>query len=247
MKVKNNLIVELDESDYKTLIIPKEAHGFDFGTFEYHGFFGQLQSIEVEAGNPVLYVKDGCLMRRDGTLLIAANGAKIPADGSVKSIFAFAFNMVESIKGDIRIPDGVEEIIGARAFGGSDINKIYIPASVKTIHGGAFAQQPETCMQIVVDGANPCYYTQGGCLIERATMSVVSVFGNDITIPEGIKSIEDYVFLAYSFEKIVIPASVEYIGSVNFITIGDPEIIVKRDSYAEKYLKDKKISYSLAE
>ncbi len=235
MKIENSVIVAFDRADEKHLFLPKDVKAIDFTAFEYHGFFGELESIEVEEGNSVFYVKNNCLMDRDGVLYLAANGAFLPADGSVKTIFAFAFDMVESIKGDVRIPEGVEAL-GVFAFGGSDIDSIFIPASVKTIFEGFFHQNPEKHVKIVVDANNPYYYTEGGCLIERETMSVVAVYGDEIVIPEGVKRIGASTIFFRNFKKIVFPASLEEIAEPNFLMIGSPELLVPENSYAEKYL-----------
>ena len=242
MKIENNVIVELDKEDEKHLLIPKEAEGFDLS--EPYIFFGELESVEVEEGNPVFYVKDNCLIsKKKDTLLVAAKGAKIPSDGCVKRIFNFAFNMVEDMKGEVRIPEGVEEI-GVRAFNGNDIEKLYLPASLKTIYEGFFLQKLDTHPQIIVDENNPYYYTEGGCLIERETMSVVAVFGDTLVIPEGVKRIGAGTICFYAFKKIVFPASLEEIDNVNFAMIGSPELLVPKNSYAEKYLKEQKLPYS---
>ena len=241
MKIENNVIVELDKEDEKHLFIPKEAEGFDLS--EPYGFFGELETIEVEEGNPVLYVKNNCLMDCDGVLYFAAKGATVPADGSVKFISNFAFNMVESIKSEVRIPEGVEEI-GVRAFNGNDIEKLYIPASVKKIYEGFFLQKLNTHPEIVVDANNPYYYAEGGCLIERETMSVVAVFGDTLVIPEGVKRIGAGTICFYAFKKIVFPASLEEIDNVNFAMIGSPELLVPKNSYAEKYIKEEKLPYT---
>ncbi len=248
MKLENNVIVALNSEDEKHLFIPKEATAIDLKA-EYHGFLGQLESIEVEEGNPMFYVKDNCLVDRDGVLYCAANGsAGVPNDGSVKVIAPFAFNMVGSVKGDIVIPDGVEKICGGLAFGGSEIDSVYIPASVKFIGDGAFGHAAEKNLQsIVVDKLNVNYYAQDGCLIDRETLAVVSTFGDTVVVPDGVKSIGQASFVFGSFKKIVIPASVEKIDDSNFVFLTMPEIIVTKGSYAENCLKNSKIACSCVE
>ena len=241
MKIENNAIVELDKEDEKHLFIPKDVKAIDCA--EPYGFFGELESIEVEEGNSVFCLKNNCLMDRDGKLYFATQGATIPADGSVKSIAAFAFNMVERLKGEVHIPEGVEEI-GVRVFNGNGIEKLYIPASAKKIYEGFFLQKLDTHPQIIVDENNLYYYTKGGCLIERETMSVVAVFGDEIIIPEGVKRIGAGTICFYAFKKIVFPASLEEIDNVNFAMIGSPELLVPKNSYAEKYIKEQKVPYS---
>ena len=248
MKLENNVIVALNCEDEKHLFIPKEATSINLEA-EYRGFLGQLESIEVEEGNPMFYVKDNCLLDQNGVLYCAANGATgVPNDGSVKTIVPYAFNMVESVKGDVVIPEGVEKVCGAFAFGGSDINGVYIPASVKYIGEGAFGHASNKNLQsIVVDKRNADYYTQDGCLIERNTLTVVSTYGDTVVVPDGVKSIGQASFLFGNFKKIVIPDSVEEIDDANFIFLTVPEIFVAKDSYAESYLKNSKVAYSYLE
>lgn len=248
MKLENNSIAALNFEDEKHLFIPKEATAINLDA-EYHGFFGMLESIEVEDGNPVFYVKDNCLMDRDGILYCAANGATcVPNDGSVKVLAPYAFNMVASVKGDIVIPDGVEKICGPLVFGGSDIDRVYIPASVKYIGEGSFGHTADRILQsIVVDKDNANFYTQDGCLIDRATLAVVSTYGDAVIVPDGIKSIGQASFLFGKFEKIVIPASVEEIDDADFLFLSTPEILVAKGSYAESYLKNSKVAYSYLE
>ena len=244
MKIENNVIVELDKENEKHLFIPKDVKALDFT--EPYGFFGELGSIEVEEGNSVFCVKNNCLVDCDGVLYFAAKGATMPEDGSVKIISDFAFNMVESIKGEVRIPEGVETI-GVRAFNGNDIEKLYLPASVKTLCEGFFLQRTDTHPEIVVDENNPYYFAEGGCLIERETMSVVAVYGDEIVVPAGVKRLGCGVIGFYSFHKIILPASLEEIGEPNFAMIGTPELVVKRGSRTEKYLREHQIAHSYME
>lgn len=248
MELKNNVIVALNSEDEKHLFIPKEATSINLEA-EYHGFFRLLESIKVEEGNPMFYVKDNCLMDRDGVLYCAANGATgVPNDGSVRVIAAYAFNMVESVKGDVVIPEGVEKVCGAFAFGGSDIDSVYIPASVKYIGEGAFGHASNKNLQsIVVDKRNADYYTQDGCLIDRNTLTVVSTYGDTVVVPNGVKSIGQAAFLLGKFKKVVIPDSVEEIDDANFIFLTVPEVFVTKDSYAESYLKNSKVACSHVE
>ncbi len=77
-------------------------------------------------------------------------------------------------------------------------------------------------------------------------MSVVAVFGDTLVISEGVKRIGAGTICFYAFKKIIFPASLEEIDKVNFAMIGSPELLVPENSYAEKFLIDKKITYSIA-
>ena len=256
MKIENKKIVDLDPNTDTNLVIPADVEAIDLEIFEveYHGFFGLLESITVEEGNKNFYVKNNCLMDTDGVLYFAAQGATIPTDGSVKAIRPFACNMISSINGEVRIPDGVEGIDGSLAFGSSDYNRIYIPASVKKIGEAAFGPRvnldnetyEEKPYEIIVDSNNERYFAQDGCLIDSKTSAVVSVFGSEVIIPSCVKRIGSSVFVMKSFDKVIIPASVTEIGEPDF-TLCKANFVVEKDSFAEKYLVSRKIDCSVTE
>ena len=71
---------------------------------------GNVQHIEVAAGNPRYYTENGCLIDRyTATLVYAYASTTIPDDGSIKRISANAFRRGSTIS-SIAIPDSVPEI-----------------------------------------------------------------------------------------------------------------------------------------
>ena len=53
-------------------------------------------AVEVDAGNPMFFSRDNCLIsRKDGTLLFGCKRSGIPDDGSVRSIGPFAFHYID--------------------------------------------------------------------------------------------------------------------------------------------------------
>lgn len=74
-----------------------------------------LKRITVDPNNPVYRAAGNCLIdRRNGVLLVGCQNSVIPTDGSVTSIYVFAFYKCEGLK-SIVIPKGVTSI-GYEAF-----------------------------------------------------------------------------------------------------------------------------------
>ncbi len=191
--------------------------------------FEPKEKIEVEEGNPVFYVKDGCLIdRTTKTLVLAEIGATIPADGSVEHIGEYAFfnrDKIYSFHNDgkidglLIIPDGVKTI-GFSAF--EDCTSIFglvIPASVEQISPSAF-NGCDGLECIAVRKGNPKYRAEGECMIETATGTVV-VGCKASEIPEGITAIGEGAFSDIeTLESIVVPNSVKRIedGAFQYCT-----------------------------
>lgn len=104
----------------------------------------------------------------------------------------------------------------------NDIKSITIPKNIELICEGAFARggyspnQKQYEIKIEVEEGNKEYYSEGNCLIEKDTATLM--FGlNNSTIPEGVKIIGDYAFSnCDGITDITIPNSVIYIGKGAF-------------------------------
>lgn len=98
---------------------------------EVIGLCGSVEKFIVEDGNPNYYVKDNCLISKDGELVAGAADSIIPTDGSIKRIGNMAF--LHKAPMHLVIPDGVKSI-GNRAFTESkNLRSVYIPESVQEI------------------------------------------------------------------------------------------------------------------
>ncbi len=98
---------------------------------EVIGLCRSVEKFIVEEGNPNYYVKDNCLISKDGELIAGAADSIIPADGSIKRIGNMAF--LHKAPMHLVIPDGVKSI-GYRAFAESaNLRSVYIPESVEKI------------------------------------------------------------------------------------------------------------------
>ena len=94
-----------------------------------------LEKFTVSSDNPYLYEKDGCVVTKDGDVLIATNGV-IP--GGIKEIGASVFGGNKEISSVI-IPDGTEKICGY-AFAGSSLSDVLLPQSLTSIGKHVFSE-----------------------------------------------------------------------------------------------------------
>ena len=142
----------------------------------------------------------------------------------------------ELLQGDIVIPDGTEKI-GAYAFYNCDgLTSVVIPDSVTSIGGSAF-YGCSGLTSIVVEDGNPVYHSDGNCLIETGSKTLIvgcksSVIPDDgsvtsigedafygcsgltsVTIPDSVTSIGDYAFsYCYGLTSVTIGNGVTSIG-----------------------------------
>lgn len=153
-----------------------------------------LRSIEVSPGNPVYHSDGNCIIETASKTLIAGcKNSVIPDDGSVTSI----------ARASLPIERG--------------ITALYIPASITNIEAGAFIGRNDL-ISITVAEDNPVYHSDGNCIIETASKTLIvgcrasvipddgsvttigesAFYGcvglTDITIPAAITNIEDLAF-----------------------------------------------------
>ena len=247
MKVDNGIAYFDPERDGKTLFLPKEAEKaiFDADCVD-RLIAADFEHIDLEEGSLGFEMRGGCLIHREtGSLLLAEKGAEIPHGGGVKRICDFSFPCYEK-RETLHIPEGVEEL-GLDIFRGK-IKRVYLSASLKFIHEGAFRHTLEI-EEIEVDESNPRFYMENDCLIDGERKTLLYACGNTVFIPDGVKRIGRLAFLDHRFRKIVIPSSVEEIGEQNFFyfnrSAGPQEspyvratharIFVAIGSYAEKF------------
>ncbi len=120
-------MLNLDDG-LKTLHIPAFM---DTVNGEVIGLCGSVEKFIVEEGNPNYYVKDNCLISKNGELIAGAADSVIPTDGSIKRIGNMAF--LHKAPRHLVIPDGVKSI-GYHAFAESEnLLTVYMSESVEEI------------------------------------------------------------------------------------------------------------------
>ena len=194
-----------------------------------------VTSISVDSNNSV-YKSDGnCLIEKNtNTLIVGCKSSVIPS--YVKSIAPYAFFRLWMT--NISIPNGVTSI-GENAFSGCRfLTGINIPQSVTFIDKGAFSGC-EAVTSVTVSESNGTYKSDGNCIINKTSNTLVAGFSNSvipsyvtaieesafayltnitsITVPEGVTAINRFAFYCcYSLTDISLPQSLSYIDHCAF-------------------------------
>ncbi|MDE6471585.1 MAG: leucine-rich repeat domain-containing protein [Clostridia bacterium] len=115
---------------------------------------------------------------------------------------------------NVRIPEGVTGI-SEKAFSEARLTSLYIPSSVIDIPSKVFAD----CVnleKISIDSENTKYASDGNCIIEKDTNTVIAGCKNSV-IPDYVTCIGDYAFYKCSkLSSVSIPDGVTRIGDYAF-------------------------------
>lgn len=112
------------------------------------------------------------------------------------------------------LEEGISEL-NSYDINDKSIESIFIPASVTAIGTGLF-RDCKNLTTVTVSPENPVYYSQGNCVIEKATGKLVAGCSGSV-IPDTVSAIGDYAFFSCpDLMEIEIPQSVRYIGKKAF-------------------------------
>ena len=151
MRIENGVLIEIDV-DCPHIVFPRTMTAISEKMYEYLGLTDEIESIEVEEGNPVYRSVNNCLIESaTGTLILGCKNSVIPADNTIKKIGKLAFNGCQALK-NIQIPEGVTEL-GYIAFAFTSIEEIVIPQSVTEISPLCFALNPQL-KTVTIKGKN---------------------------------------------------------------------------------------------
>lgn len=179
--------------------------------------------LELTEENPYYSTKDGCLLSKDGLVLV-----KYPS----------------AISGTVHIPDGIETIT-SYAFILSEAEEVYFPDSLRVLMPKCFClcnklQKVDFGHGIEEIGiGHDCrLFMQCSMLHEIEIPSQVRIIGESaflgtaiskVTFNEGLTQIMDYAFKQSCIKEVTLPASLKYIGrqsfpSVDSITLSSDDI-----------------------
>ena len=169
--------------------------------------------LELTEENPYYSTKDGCLLSKDGLVLV-----KYPS----------------AISGTVHIPDGIETIT-SYAFILSDAEEIYFPDSLRVLMPKCFClcnklQKVDFGHGIEEIGiGHDCrLFMQCSMLHEIEIPSQVRIIGESaflgtaiskVTFHEGLTQIMDYAFKQSCIKDVTLPASLKYIGRQSFPSV----------------------------
>ena len=193
----------------KKIHIPQQVKKIGKYLFKY---CDNLTEISVDEKNPFYKSEGNCIIEKATNTVIAGRNTSVIPDG-VKIIGESAFSML-SLPNGIAIPSSVEKIEYC-AFYYCKNTSFFIPESVTTLETYCFAD----CIQLTsleVAENNPVYKSEGNCIIEKATGTVIKGCNTSV-IPQGVKIIGYGAFRKLQAEEIVIPHGVEIIDEEAFL------------------------------
>lgn len=170
-----------------------------------------LTSLTVDENNLFYESEGNCIIKKSTHTIIAGCIASvIPQSAKTIGTLAFCGSMPEPFV----IPSNIEklELCALSTYSGKTL---VIPASVTYIDYEFIGYCPNLT-QITVAENNPVYRSEGNCIIEKATGTVVKGCNTSV-IPQGIKAIGPCAFKWFQAEEIVIPHGVEIIYEEAFL------------------------------
>ena len=179
-------------------------------------YCNNLETITVQKGNAFYHSVDNCIIDTENkALLSGCKNSVIPNDGSVNWIRGGAFSGFSFTS--IELPDGIIYIDSFAFIDCHGITSIEIPKSVTAKGGDSFGG----CINlenIIVQNGNPVYHSDGNCVIETASRTLIAGCKNSVIPDDGSVTSIFYNAFYYCAElkSITIPESVSSIYSGAF-------------------------------
>ena len=170
-----------------------------------------LTSLTVDENNLFYESEGNCIIKKSTHTIIAGCIASvIPQSAKTIGPLAFCGSMPEPFV----IPSNIEKL-ERYALSMYPGKTLVIPESVTYLHY-EFIDYCPNLTQITVAENNPVYRSEGNCIIEKATGTVVKGCNTSV-IPQGINAIGPCAFKWFQAEEIVIPHGVEIIYEEAFL------------------------------
>ena len=159
----------------------------------------------------------------------------LTVSGGIKNIPSSCFTAMKALSA-LKLEEGVESV-GGSSFTGAKISELYLPASLVFVAGGSFGGN---ITKIEVAAENPVFTSQGNCLIDKQTKTLVlgtvsavipsdgsvEIIGEnafadlselkEIQIPSAVRKIETRAFFGTGLMEIALSEGTESIGAQAF-------------------------------
>lgn len=170
-----------------------------------------LTSLTVDENNLFYESEGNCIIKKSThTIIAGCIASAIPQSAKTIGPLAFCGSMPEPFV----IPSNIEKL-ERYALSMYPGKTLVIPESVTYLDYEFIGYCPNLT-QITVAENNPVYRSEGNCIIEKATGTVVKGCNTSV-IPQGIKAIGPCAFKWFQAEEIVIPHGVEIIYEEAFL------------------------------
>lgn len=178
-------------------------------------FYADVAVLEVDEGNDWFYSEGNCIMSRtaeEATLVIGCKTSVIPDHVRIIAEEAFYFNGITYAV----IPDGVREICDNAFMYCENLTGVTIGSGLEKFGANVFSG----CLSldsIEVSSENPCFYSDGGCLIESETKTLLAVTADNV-VCDGVLRIAAgaFVYAVHGENIVTIPESVVYFDNGSF-------------------------------
>ncbi len=250
------------------LVLPKSYNGSNYEIYQYafyrnenitsveildsvksigdyaFGYCSSLASITIPDSVDSIgsYVFFNCTSLNAVYIADLAKWCSISFAGSYSNPLFYEGNLYlnRTLVTNLEIPNGVESISIVAFTHCASLTSITIPDSVKSISSFTFGQCT-SLESITVEAGNTKYKSDGNCLIEIATNTLILGCKNSV-IPNYVKRIGSYAFLdCVGLKSITIPDSVERIEgecmfdgctSLESVTIGNGVKIIGQNAFS---------------
>ena len=138
MKIENGVLKYIDELNCPHLVFPEDMTDIADEFYMALGVTDDIETIEVEKGNPYYHSAGNCLIEtQTKTLVLGCKNSVIPDDGSVTRIGKCAFNGCQALK-RIEIPESVTEL-GYMSLAYTGLEELVVPEHLEEIAAHSFS------------------------------------------------------------------------------------------------------------